>query len=625
MKDVINNNISLHELSEIEDLSARTKNICEYCNLIDIQSILDYYWVNFDFLKLRNCGKKSNLELIEICHKYEKIVYQPKIEIFPEKLIISENTVNPIIEKIDSLTIRQKKIVNNLIENHLNELSVRSSNALRAYFGSNIDIIGIKMILSNQENEIKNMRNVGERSIIEINGYVALIIELIQLISLFENEAEITVELFHAYLLRKFSINQTILNEIDKNYDFSNGIPIFRTIKVLVDKEIVFTQRDKEIFYLGFAYFNDSSVCPLNKLVEISELTRERCRQLRESIYENLKETFSFLKGLEFETINLYGIDVLSNLIVLSEELISEINQKENNSFNLLFINKILSILLENSHSLIGNEKSIILEKVKFKRISHNWNSTYLIKSDLTNIFNFDEFINDIERRLNERIEEDYSFHFEAYTTSFQRKDCSQVAPILIPILEQILFSEFEMSIDIDDNIIFKRNTIKQVYEYAYEALEAIGQPSKVQKICKKVNELYPNYETEENSIRASMQRKNGFIPFGRTSVYGLKEWEEEQDIRGGTIRDITAEFLSTQMEPKHINEITEYVNRYRNTNSRNIYTNLSMEENSRFVFYKGLNIGLKSKNYDELFFTKVKNNPIEKRTWDESFSIFIR
>lgn len=618
--EVVINNISLQELSEIEDLSARTKNICEYCNLKDIHSIMDYYWENFDFLKLRNCGAKSNLELIDICHKYEKIVYQPKNEIFPEKLIIPEDTVNPIIEKIDSLTIRQKKIVNNLIETHLNELSVRSSNALRAYFGSNIDIIGIKMILSNQESEIKNMRNIGERSIVEINGYVALIVELIELISLFENETEITVELFHAYLMRKFSINQTILNEIDKNYDFSNGIPIFRTIKVLVDKEIVFTQRDKVIFYLGFAYFNDSTVCSLNKLAEISELTRERSRQLREYLFENLKETFSFLKGLEFEAINLYGIDVLSNLIVLSEELISEINQKENNSFNLLFINKILSILLENSHSLIGNEKSIVLEKTKFKRTSHNWNSTYLIKSELSNIFNFEEFINDINRRLSERIEEDYSFHFEAYMSNFQKSNCSVFSQIITQISEQLLFSEFEISIDINDNIIFKRNTIKQVYEYAHEALEVLGQPSKVIEICKKVIELYPDYKTDESSIRASMQRKTDFIPFSRTSVYGLKEWEEEKDIRGGTIKDITEEFLSTQTQPKHIDEITEYVNKYRDTNSKNIYTNLRMEENSRFVFFKGLNIGLKSKEYNDVSLNIVKNSQIDKKPWDENF-----
>ena len=612
--DVNECNISLKELCKIEKLSVRSQNICEYCNLKDIHSILDYYWENFDFLKLRNCGAKSNLELIDICRKYEKIVYQPKNEIFPE------NTVNPIIEKIDSLTVRQKKIVNNLIETHLNELSVRSSNALKAYFGSNVDIIGIKMILSNRESEIKNMRNVGERSIIEINGYVAFIIELIELISLFENETEITVELFHAYLMRKFSINQTILNEIDKNYNFSNGIPIFRTIKVLVDKEIIYTQRDKEFFYLGFAYFNDSTVCSLDKLAEISKLSRERSRQVREDIYVNLNETFSFLKGMEFDAINLYGIDLSSNLIIVSEEQVFEINHKEDNSFNLLFINKILSILLENSYSLIGDEENIVLEKIKAKRSSHNWNSTYLIKSELTNIFNFEEFINDIERRLNERIEEDYGFHFEAYTTNFQKKDCFQASLIIIPILEQLLFSEFEMSIDIDDNIIFKRNTIKQVYEYAYEALEALGQPSKVQEICKKVNELYPNYKADENSIRSSMQRKTGFIPFGRTSVYGLKEWEDEKDIRGGTIRDITEEFLMTQTEPKHIDEITEYVNKYRDTNSTNIYANLRMEENNRFVFFKGLNIGLKSKKYNEVSLTIVKNNQIDKKTWDENF-----
>lgn len=621
MENVIYN-ISLQELSEIEVLSARTKNICKYCNLKDIHSILDYYWENFDFLKLRNCGAKSNLELIGICHKYEKIVYQPKNEIFPEKLIIPENTVNPIIEKIDSLSIRQKKIVNNLIETHLNELSVRSSNALRAYFGSDIGIIGIKLILSNQESEIKYMRNVGERSIIEINGYVALIIELIELISLFENETEITVELFHAYLMRKFSLSQTILNEIDKNYDFTYGIPIFRTIKVLVDKEIIYTQRVKVIFYLGLAYFNDSTVCSLDKLAEISKLSRERSRQVREEIYENLNETFSFLKGMEFDAINLYGIDVSSNLIIVSEEQISEINHKEDNAFNLLFINKILSILLENSYSLIGDEENIVLEKIKAKRSSHNWNSTYLIKSELTNIFNFEEFISDINRRLNERIEEDYSFHFETYLTNFQKNDSTELSLIVIQISEHLLFSEFELCVDVDENIVFKRNTIKQVGEYVYEILYEKKIPLTVYEIYKLISQKYPNITKSAEALRGSCQRDPNLIYFGRSSTYGLKKWEDADIVKGGTMHDISEEYLDQFDVPKHIDEISKYVSNYRqDVTSNNLLYNLKSAENRRFVFFKNSHIGLVSKSYG-VEFIKIDKTKIESKTWDENFLI---
>lgn len=630
MADVINN-ITLQELTEIETLSVRSQNVCEWNSLIDILSILQHYRDNNSFLTLRNCGQKSNAELISICLKYQGFIIENKINTGNSDLNNNPNenplsnieSQNPIVKKIDDLTIRQKKIINNLIISLFNDLSIRSSNVLNKHLSYEINIKGLTTIFNDEYFKISNIRNAGKKSFSEIQNFLNSFQEYIEIISMYENEEELTIELFNSFLARRFCLTSATINKIWKDYDPACGIPLFKSCNVLIENEILFDKRDKIIFEKGFNYNNSLNVSTLEEIASILNITKERTRQIRTNIFDNLNSTFSFIKSLEFDALNLYGIDVTSNLIFISDEIISEINQKENNSFNRHFIIKILSILFENSHGLIGNEQIIIFEQIKSSRSTHNWNNNYLIKKEFTDILNFEEFVNDINSRLSERIEDDYSFHFEAYMTKFQTSDCAEFTQIIIQIAEQILFNEFEMSIDIDDNIIFKRNTIKQVYEYAYEALETLGQPSKVQKICKKVNELYPNYETDENSIRASMQRKNGFIPFGRTSVYGLKEWEEEQDIRGGTIRDTTEEFLSTQTEPKHIDEITEYVNnRYRNTNSKNIYANLRMEENSRFVFFKGLNIGLKSKNYDEFSFTKVKNNQNDKKTWDESYSV---
>lgn len=612
-------NISLSELSEIEDLSVRTQNVCEYNDLKTIQSILDYFWENNNFLKLRNCGPKSNLELIDICHKYEKIIYQPKKELILEKLI-SENQINPIIEKIDSLTIRQKKIVNNLIETHLTELSVRSSNALRAYFGSNIDIIGIKMILSSQETEIKNMRNVGERSIIEINGYVALIIEFIELISLFENEIEITVELFHAYLIRKFSINQTIINEIDNNYDYLNGIPIFRTIKVLVDNEIIFTQREKEIFTTGFAYFSDSIACSLDKLAEISELTRERSRQVRVSIFENLNETFSFLKGLEFDSINFYSLDFSGDYIAIDEEHTCVINKNENTNFNSLFINKILSILLFDKYILIGNEEGILFNKNS--RTSYNWNRVYLILKIYADYFDFEGFAYDISFRLSERIEEDYSLYFQAYLLDFQKdKSCVQIDSIT-SIAEYILFNEFELSINTDDCILFSRNTKVPIIDYVYETLEKMKEPLTIYELFNIIENKYPGVTKSSDSLRGSCQGDQNLFFIGRTSTYGLKIWQDELSIKGGTIRDIVEEYLQNQTEPKHINEITNYVNRYRKTSSTNIYSNLKLDTSNRFVFFSRAYIGLSNQDYSSIQFIEDNGKNLKDKTWEESFRL---
>ena len=598
----------------MENLSVRSQNICEWNNLEDLVSILHYYWENNDFFKLRNCGQKSNTELISLCKKYENFdfaLFHKPIEIPVE---------NPILQKIDRLTARQKKILNNIIESRARELSVRSYNALEKYLNENFNIKELALSLADEYFQIKNLKNVGEKTEKELIIFFENIKEQIEIISIFENEDELTIELFNSFLISRFNLTPSIITKIWRDYDNSNGLPFFKTCSILIEHEILFDKREKIIFEKGMNYINNDNPYSLKELADELGITKERTRQLRNTVFDNLNSILLFLKGFEFDALNLYGIDINSDMITISDELISEINQKEKNSFNLHFINKLFSILLENSHTLIGNERTIVLERLINSRSIHDWNCNYLIKKEIVNSFNFDELINDIDRRLNDRIEEDYTFHFETYLLTFKKDRCPLVSQEIIQISEHILFNEFQISLDSYDNIIFKRNTLKQVYEYAYEALEAIGQPSKVEEICKKVIELYPDYDTDENSIRASMQRKTGFIPFGRTSVYGLKEWEEEKDIRGGTIRDITEEFLMAQTEPKHIDEITEYVNKYRDTTSKNIYSNIQMEENNRFVFFKGLKVGLKIKKYQPEDLIRVADLQIERKTWDENF-----
>jgi hypothetical protein len=281
--------------------------------------------------------------------------------------------------------------------------------------------------------------------------------------------------------------------------------------------------------------------------------------------------------------------------------LVSEINQRECNSFNQLFVNKVLSILLEESHSLVGNERNVVLSKNV--RASHSWHNTYLVKKCFVHVFDFEGFVNDVSKRLEDRIEEEYSFYLETYLSEFGREGFAEYSQNIILIAEHILFSEFEVSIDTYDNIVFERNTSKQVHEYAYEALEALGQPSKVKDICDKVIELYPNYKTDESSIRSSMLRVNGFVSVGRTSVYGLQKWESElKSFKGGTIRSIVEDFLALSDTPKHAVAIAQHVNKYRETNTKNILTNLKLDESNTFMFYSQSFVGLVSKKYSSAY-----------------------
>ena len=350
------------------------------------------------------------------------------------------------------------------------------------------------------------------------------------------------------------------------------------------------------------------------------ELSRQRIRQLRIILLNKLPVLFSFLSEIEISSMNLYGIDLGKDTIVIEQDLINEMNRNERTNFNPQFVLKILSILMPDRFVLIGDEKSVLFKINTYG--SFNWKNTYLISKKYTAVFDFEKLIENVAFRLSERIEEDYIFHFQAYLLDFQKENCRKLLNNISQISEYILLNEFELWIDTNDNILFSHNIPKQVYEYSYHALEELGKPSKVDAIYQKVIELNPDYWTDKNSIRVSMSRDSGFVPIGRTGVFGLKKWETEiDDFKGGTIREIAEEFLKGQAEPKHIDEIAEFVNNYRNTTSKNIYANLIKDEFKRFVFYSGLLIGVSSKKYSlEKYGLAIKRNK-KRKTWEQRFS----
>ena len=144
--DDVKENISLEQLTKIENLSVRSSNVCEWNELNDLTAILSYYWENNDFLGLRNCGQKSNIELIELCKRYENFVIKPII-VSPE---------NPLQKQLENLSVRQKQILNNVINSQLNELSNRANNVLKVFTNSDTSLKGLYEILINPDFDIKN-------------------------------------------------------------------------------------------------------------------------------------------------------------------------------------------------------------------------------------------------------------------------------------------------------------------------------------------------------------------------------------------------------------------------------------------------------------------------------------
>jgi Asp-tRNA(Asn)/Glu-tRNA(Gln) amidotransferase C subunit len=700
-------NISLSELTKIENLSRRSKNVCKHNSLGDISSILNYYWEFEDFLALKNCGLTSNLELTNICDKYEKLIS------LQEEVITQDSQIYSTTESIHSL-IKQRSLLIEILESSINKLSARSLNGLRRCLGSKIDIKGLKLISTLTNCDLRYLRNIGEKSFIEIKKFLksgkenlqklsdiedqiadiklkyqsnpisiainsfntrkeklindfikqkfnclsidssialksfldndltiksfeSLIfsnpefkIELIQVIGDISknemqsflstikkqiefvsdlNDCDIEIELFKEFLNLYFSLENSVITNLFSGYNTADGLPIFRVINILIDHGKIFNEREKIIFHNEFCNFSSEA-----KTVAVDSfiigISRERRRQLMIKFLMKLNFKFNFINQPEIKSLINYGFDLTGNYLEITNDLITSINKSEKTNFNRLFITKIIALLYANKFDLIGN---VDHKNARKKSNPDNWKGCYIVDKQLIADFDFDKLISDAKNIVTNKIEEDYSLHFRTYLMKFRKTKDAEVSEMIVETAKYILFCEIDSNINTNEDLYSIWNTFKHVYKYSYEALDKLGRPSKVSDIYLKVKELYPDFKKDQNSIRSSMKRASGFVPIGRSSIFGLKKWESTVDnFKGGTIRDIVKEYLQAHAEPKHINEIAKYVSKYRNTNAENIYINLRLDKRKRFIFFRGSFIGISNKEYSAENF--VQNKELQKK-----------
>jgi len=581
-----------------------------------MESIRNYRNENGDFLSLANCGKKSNIELLGLCinNHSNNVINNSKRSFNPER---NRNNIEYIYL---NLTRLQKDVINSFILVNTNSLNVRSKNAISLYLEHNLKIKNFALkILQDKEFNFKNIPNVGTKCVPELKKYVSTIKDFMIEVSQFNKEKKL-ISLKNNFLIqRTFSIPK-IPDEILESES------IFKLTIFLLDQNALFDETQTIIVKKSLRINQSHKAITLNEIAKIVKVTRERVRQIRKACVENLLVKFLFIQNFNDDLFQKYNIDTNSNQIEIDSDLINLINSTNNTNLSRAFVTYILYVYLYKRYSLIGNINDVLLTKTFKSSNRHNWNNFYLIEKEIAIEFDFDSFVNDIDSRIRDRINESYSFNFKSYLSKFLTNDNIRILDIIFSFCENIINEEFELYLDLDENLVFRRNTIKQIFEYPFEALEQLGKPSKVKEIFERVKENHPDYNTNESKIRASMKRSNGFVPIGRTSVFGLKKWEKELlDFKGGTIRGIVADFLSQFNEPKHISDITNHVLKFRpKSNKSSILSNLKLDESGLYVFYKNSQIGLSTKGYKDIHIKQSKTKR-DILSWDEKFKVLIQ
>ena len=594
--------MTIKEVYNNHDMSVRSYNVCICNGLNTITELIEYYSKHHNFYELRNCGQLTNEELIRICNEYQTVSEKSK-------------NINLLEEILSNLNRVQRNVINNFISINANNLSVRGRNALSNFLNGDFNIRNFSdKILLNKNFTLPTIDNIGEKTIPELENYIDIVKDFIFKINETVSEKQL-VTLKNDFLIQQtFSISN-IPTEI------SQSESIFKLTDFLLKNNAFFSETHNLIIQETLNIYQCHKKKTLEEIALEYNFSRERIRQIRKDCVNELFEKLSFIKNFNDDLSSKYGIELSSSLIKIDKNLAEQINTKNETDFSKEFISYILAVYLSDNFIVIGNIEDILQVKYSTSKNRHNWSNIYIINKELPKI-DFMSLANDINKRKSERIEETYSFNFKSYLSRFMDNIDIESINLISPIVERIINSEFNLSVDIEDNLIFRRNTSKQVFEYSYEALEVLGKPSSVEEITQKVFELYPDYQTDESKIRASMKQKDGFVPVGRNSVFGLKKWEKElDDFKGGTIRSITYDFLERSNTPKHITEIAEYILKYRpNSNEKSIYNNLKIDDSETFCFFKDYYVGLNNRNYPESFEILKDSDIFQRNSWEKSY-----
>ena len=591
--------MQISELLENNRISLRTYNVCMEQRWFSSEDIRNYYNKNKNFEGIKNCGKRSAEELMRI----SSLDFLEKVK--------EEDLLNKqLLASFKKLTPPQKEIIESYIKMLTANLSPRLKNTLDLYFIQGISLQAFELFYMKAQQKAIKIKGIGRRNILDLENYFDKIKYFIVEVSKVEDSEKV--------LLFKDLC-------VDKNIYPLNDIPVmvtrlgfFKVVDYLLTTPILFDESKIKLFSKAFKFYRHTTGLKLREIGKQMNITHERVRQIRNQTICDLFKKLPIVRAFDDELLVQNHIQTSGDIIFLTPEQVAVINQKSHTDFTDGFVHFILCIYLD-KYQLVGNLSDVLFPHFSKKKNRHNWKSIYLVTKDIHPYLDWETLVLDICSLLEKKTAKQYEI-------SLREKIAPYLAatPYLLDrvskVVALILRQEFDLQIK-GDTLTIPRNTYKQINEYAYEALEALGTPSYVKEIAEKVKELYPKTNFTYAGIRSSLKREYGFVPIGRSSNFGLKKWENTvENFKGGTIRDITKEFLLQQKEPQRLEQITSHLLQYRpHTNAKSILTNLKADTSDTFIFFNNSQIGLTQITYPEAYGLQVEQ-PVKKRTWQENY-----
>lgn len=585
----------------LKNLSVRARNICIDNGLkseLDFLNFVSSNGVN-SLYTLRNCGKSTVQELTIL---YTKLDNQRDSELANLEGLIDNASIVKLIEFS--------------MEDIIKSTSTRTRNLIRKFYGKPIrfqefikkEVIQEKSVFvftspkSKSQAELLDIKRKVRRLLNEFHSNPNLlkinpdIIELNVALGIMPGNNE----------LNEFTAlgNFSVLNFF---YDF-----IFKKDKLNLEQRLYFAKYSAfPLDFLPIDFKKESS--------KISGVSKERVRQKIEIMKIEIPKLLSgFSRVLNLH--KLYSTFIQQKFLFLSEGTFSSY-EVLNGIEDLYKISNLFSFLLSDTHYLIMEnsrlKRPLEISDTEFynKKRSHGTNC--LIRKDFLSKDELELEVSELYQFLVSRRLVDATYKLKSKNLNHEQ----------IVFLTDFLSKSFALKKQGLDSLLVSSNKSKNDADIIFDILEDSDRPLSLDEIVKTYRNIFPERYSigkinKKQSLMSSLIRDNRFVVLrgalsSGKSLYGLRSWETKDNrIISGSIVDLCILYLEKSDLPIHQLELSRYVLKHRETNAKNIWTNLKLNKKNVFEFFDGGFIGLKNRKYSSDFIKSLKKiNPHDSQT----------
>lgn len=574
---------TVNELRQQKKISERASNILAKRNITTIEDLVAFYLQYGTFEIIPQCGVKTNQELIALSQKYSDVVETVQDEMITGAFVESDETKSLLDDALRQIYESMPRKVQNVLNKDLK-------------FDFNFDKSSLKYTrYFDKEFPTKFDKSPDNHIARFFETFSHLINIKNNLSSTFPEVLELGV---WTYL--NFGIEIHKIPALKKSLS-EKSIKLFKLIDTLIKDGNKFNEKWTNVFYLKSDFIQHDKNLSLVEIGDMIGVTRERVRQIAVKVDKEFMEAIKQIGKLNKLPVNLSQYDFLkeNDFIYLSSKQVDKLNRKEGVQFSHHAYMHILHLFYKDRYSLIRSDTD------KFPE--------FLVKKELSDGFPFAKFLHHIYDLVSEPIDKDTILDIDILLSKYGINTKKPIAKQIRDICQYLIVDSYKHYIfkNKSGHLVLRQNTVVSIKDAIMDILMASQRPLHLDELVPLVSKRR-NAESYAVTLRHIINKNDEFIAFGRTSTYGLAEWEDTKDgIKGGPIRDMIIEFLQQKSEPIYIYDILNHLWQYRpDTNEVSVNGNLQQDNRKRFIHIKHGYWGLSNKSYSKAVLEEIQSIP---------------